>query len=75
MPSVTTAKGSLTWGCGTLGDGSPDGLRISPAPVPSSNGTLDQVVQLSARDNDAIALRADGPVWTWGSFSQDISPT
>lgn len=63
------------WGFGTLGDGSANGLRTSPAPVLSTNGTLDQVVQLSARDNDAIALRADGSVWTWGSFSQDIAPS
>ena len=57
------------WGFGTLGDNTASGERISPAPVLSTNGPLTGVIQLSARDNDAIALQADGTVWTWGSFS------
>ena len=54
-----------SWGFGTLGDGANDTVRTSPAAVP-----IDRVVQIAARDNDVIALRADGTVWTWGSFSQ-----
>jgi hypothetical protein len=60
------------WGFGTLGDGSADGLRTSPEPVMSTDGPLTDVVQLSARDNDAIVLKADNSVWTWGSFSQNL---
>lgn len=56
------------FGFGTLGDNTADGLRISPAPVMGSDGPLTGIVQLSARDNDVIALGADGAVWTWGSF-------
>ncbi len=60
-----------SWGFGTLGDGSADGLRSTPAPVLEQGGReLTDVVQISARDNDVIALKADGSVWTWGSFSQ-----
>ncbi len=57
------------WGFGTLGDGTAAGERNMPAPVMTTSGPLAGVVQMSARDNDAIALTTDGSVWTWGSFS------
>jgi len=57
------------WGFGTLGDNTANGERPSPAPVLSTSGPLADVVQIAARDNDAVALRADGSIWTWGAFS------
>jgi|GEM_PF-4199215 len=58
------------WGFGALGDGSANGQRVSPAAVMSTSGALADVVQIAARDNDAIVLKSDNTVWTWGSFSQ-----
>ena len=57
------------WGFGTLGDNTANGERLSPAPVLSTSGPLSGVVQIAARDNDAMALKADGSIWTWGAFS------
>lgn len=60
-----------SWGQNLLGDGSRAGVRLSPGPVLSDIGYLSGVIQIAARDNDAIALRADGSVLTWGSFPAD----
>lgn len=57
-----------SFGFGSLGDGTATSQRASPGPVMTTNGPLTGVIQLSARDNDAIALLSDGSVWTWGSF-------
>lgn len=63
-----------SWGFGALGDGQADSVRATPMPVLEQGGeVLDGVVQLSARDNDVIVLKADGTVLTWGSFSQRAS--
>jgi hypothetical protein len=62
-----------SWGFGLLGDGVKDGVRLSPGPVLAPGGSLVGVVQLAARDNDVIALKQDGSVWTWGSFPSDIT--
>ncbi|MGE3924138.1 MAG: RCC1 domain-containing protein, partial [Lautropia sp.] len=63
------------FGFGTLGDNTEAGERLAPAPVLSTDGPLTGVVQLSARDNDVIALKADGSVWTWGSFPAAATTT
>jgi hypothetical protein len=57
------------WGFGTLGDNTANGERSSPGPVLSTSGLLTGVVQLSARDNDVVAVKSDGTIWTWGAFS------
>ncbi len=57
-----------SWDFGTLGDGSDSGQRLSPAPVVTAQGVLTGVVQIAARDNDALAVTADGSIYTWGSF-------
>lgn len=62
------------WGFGTLGDNTANGERVSPGPVLSTSGPLTGVVQISARDNDAVAVKADGSIWTWGSFSAQRIP-
>ncbi|MBL8289456.1 MAG: hypothetical protein JNL85_15860 [Rubrivivax sp.] len=54
-------------GFGLLGNGARDGVQETPAAVPG----LTQVVQISARDNDAVVLKRDGSVWHWGSFPAD----
>ncbi len=62
-----------SWGLGLLGDGTKDSVRTSPAAVLSGSGALTGVVQIAARDNDAVVLRSDGSVMTWGSFPADQS--
>lgn len=65
------------WGFGTLGSGAKDTVRPTPGPVLTETGPLTGVVQMSVRENDGIALRSDGSVWTWGSFpgtSSDPGP-
>lgn len=58
-------------GFGELGNGQASGRQPTPQPVLGSDGNpLTGVVQISARDNDVIVLRADGSVLTWGSFTQ-----
>lgn len=59
------------WGLGLLGDGTRDSIRLTPGPVLAATGPLSGVVQIAARDNDAVVLRADGSVMTWGSFPAD----
>ncbi len=63
------------WGFGTLGNGSKDGARATPGAVMTAAGALDGVVQIAVRDNDGIALRRDGTVWTWGSFPASVDTT
>ncbi|MEZ5650154.1 MAG: Ig-like domain-containing protein [Burkholderiaceae bacterium] len=59
-------------GFGELGNGQGSGIQASPQPVLDEAGNpLSNIVQISARDNDAIVLRADGTVLTWGSFTQN----
>lgn len=58
-------------GFGLLGDGAKDSSRTSPGPVMGAGGALTDVVQISARDNDAVVLRRDGSILTWGSFPPD----
>ena len=58
-------------GFGLLGDGVKDSARTSPGPVMAAGGPLGDVVQISARDNDAVAVRRDGSILTWGSFPAD----
>ena len=54
-------------GFGLLGDGRASGIVTAPAQVPGLSG----VVQLAARDLDAVVLKGDGTVWQWGSFPAD----
>ncbi|MEZ5729418.1 MAG: hypothetical protein R3E48_16345 [Burkholderiaceae bacterium] len=56
------------WDFGSLGDGTDNGVRLTPGPVMTAGGPLSGVVQISAADNDAVALKSDGTVWQWGSF-------
>ncbi|MEZ5739645.1 MAG: hypothetical protein R3E68_09445 [Burkholderiaceae bacterium] len=64
------------WGFGSLGNATADGTQASPAPVLQTGGAvLTDVTQIAARDNDAVALKRDGSVWTWGSFSQALAGT
>jgi len=58
-------------GFGLLGDGTKDSVRSTPGPVMTTGGALADVVQIAARDNDAIVLRRDGTVLNWGSFPAD----
>ena len=56
----------LSWGNdsqGALGNG-PD---IGRNPIPSPVLGLSDIVQIGAGLNHAVALRADGTVWTWGN--------
>ena len=62
-----------SWGFGLLGDGNKNGVRTSPGPVMSPTGPLSGVVQIAARDNDVVVLKADGSVWTWGAHPSDNS--
>jgi alpha-tubulin suppressor-like RCC1 family protein len=57
-----------SWGLGLLGDGTKDTVRPTPGAVISGTGALTGVVQIAARDNDAVVLKSDGSVLTWGSF-------
>ncbi len=57
-----------SWGLGLLGDGTKDSVRTTPGAVLSGTGALTGVVQIAARDNDAVVLKSDGTVLTWGSF-------
>jgi Bacterial Ig-like domain/Regulator of chromosome condensation (RCC1) repeat len=66
------ADGSVyAWGSGggfgLLGDGQAASVQTSPALVAG----LSEVVQISARDNDVIALRRDQSVLQWGSHPAD----
>ena len=63
------------WGFGTLGSGSKTTARATPAAVQTASGDLTEVVQLAAADNDAVAVRRDGTVWTWGSFPATTNDT
>jgi hypothetical protein len=54
-------------GFGLLGDGNKNSARNAPAPITALSG----IVQISARDNDAVVLRRDGAVLHWGSFPSD----
>ncbi|HET9204894.1 MAG TPA: Ig-like domain-containing protein [Burkholderiaceae bacterium] len=54
-------------GFGLLGDGNKTSVRNAPAPITALSG----IVQISARDNDAVVLRRDGTVLHWGSFPAD----
>jgi hypothetical protein len=54
-------------GFGLLGDGNKNGASNVPTPITSLSG----IVQISARDNDAVVLRRDGTVLHWGSFPAD----
>ena len=58
-------------GFGLLGDGDKNSARTQPGPVLTAGGPLTDVVQIAARDNDAIVLRRDGSVLTWGSYPAD----
>ncbi len=51
---------------GSLGDGSSDVRRSTPAPVVG----LDSAVAISAGGWTACAIRADGTVWCWGYGEQ-----
>ncbi len=70
------ADGSVySWGSnggfGLLGDGNKNGDRTQPQPVMSTSGPLSGIVQIAARDNDAIVVRRDGAVLTWGAHPSD----
>ncbi|MBX9852817.1 MAG: T9SS type A sorting domain-containing protein [Cytophagaceae bacterium] len=60
----------VAWGRnadGQLGDGT-TAAKNTPIYVQTSAGVfLDQVIQIEGGDNFAVALRADGTVWTWGN--------
>ncbi len=58
-------------GLGLLGDGVKTGKRNQPGPVLATGGSLSDVVQIAARDNDAVVLKRDGSVLTWGSYPAD----
>lgn len=71
------ADGTLwTWGSnshGQLGDGTVSAtFRTTPGPV----GTANDWVSVGCMGNQTIAVRADGTLWTWGSYIiYDISYT
>ncbi len=75
-PALAHAQGYgiRAWGDnsnGNLGTGFPGGLSAMPVRVkasPGGNG-LTNVVQVAAGASHAIALKADGTVWTWGDNS------
>jgi len=54
-------------GFGLLGNGQRDAMVTTPAAVEG----LEQIVQMSARDNDVVVVRSDNTVWHWGSFPAD----
>lgn len=56
-------------GFGLLGNGTRTGMVATPTAVTG----LTQIVQISARDNDVVALRRDHTLWHWGSFPADES--
>ena len=59
-----------TWGdgdSGQLGDGLFADKRLTPAPIPN----LTDVVSIAAGTYHALAVRADGTVWQWGSCLAD----
>ncbi|MFW5846516.1 MAG: RCC1 domain-containing protein, partial [Planctomycetota bacterium] len=66
------ADGSVVaWGLndvGQLGDGSTSTVQNQPVSVLRANDStqLDKVIAVAAGDDWAMALDADGVVWTWG---------
>jgi Bacterial Ig-like domain/Regulator of chromosome condensation (RCC1) repeat len=66
------ADGSVyAWGSnggfGLLGNGQASGTTASPTLVVG----LSEIVQISARDNDVVALKRDQSIWQWGSHPAD----
>lgn len=49
---------------GARGDSKAPEVRNEFEPIPG----LKDVVQVAARDNQSVALKADGTVWVWGMF-------
>ena len=64
MADGTVYSWGSNGGFGLLGNGQRNGLVTTPALVAG----LTDVVQISARDNDAVVLRRDNTLWQWGSF-------
>jgi alpha-tubulin suppressor-like RCC1 family protein len=68
--AILTSTRVVAWGgntTGQIGDGTLT-QRKTPVFVKISAGVfLDQVIQIYAGDNYALALRSDGTVWTWGN--------
>jgi hypothetical protein len=68
----------LAWGAdsgGSLGNGIPASTPQLPKPVLiASNTQLNSVISLVANSDGVAALRTDGSVFGWGSFSSGIIP-
>ena len=58
----------LAWGINTYGQiGAPNDIAQNPIYVKDYNGNiLTGVIEISASRDHAVALKADGSVWTWG---------
>lgn len=52
---------------GQLGLGVADASKSSPTEVPTFGATDTGVVAAAFNQNESLALRSDGTVWTWGS--------